>query len=85
MKTATRQEVFGLPHQEKLRLAQQLIASVTEIDEAKTFTDRERAILDERLREDEKTPAAAVPWPAVKRELGRSRETGGNFYVATPK
>ena len=74
MKSATRQEVFRLPPQEKLRLARQLIASAAQADESAPLSDRERTILDERLREDEENPAAAVPWPAVKRELKKSRQ-----------
>ena len=73
MKRTTIHEVFGLPAQERVRLAKELLQSVT--DESETpLTARERAILDERLADDEAHPQEGVTWATVRKRLRLRRK-----------
>ena len=66
------QKLLALDLQTRLELVQQLWDSI--IADANTEAELplsadERVLLDERLREDDENPDAAVPWAEVKARL----------------
>ena len=70
MKSSTLREVLALPVPARLRLAREILESVTE---EKTLTKREKAIPDKRIEEDERNPDEGQTWAEVKRTLRRAK------------
>jgi putative addiction module component (TIGR02574 family) len=71
MKEATLQEIFELPAKERVRLAKELLESVT-ADEGPPISAREKAILDERLAEDDLHPDGGLTWSQVSQRFSAS-------------
>ena len=70
------QKLLELDVETRLALVQQLWDSIVADANAGAelpLTADERALLDERLREDDENPDAAIPWAEVKARLHRER------------
>jgi putative addiction module component (TIGR02574 family) len=70
------QKLLELDLETRLSLVQQLWDSI--VEEAKAGAElplsaAESALLDERLREDDENPDAAIPWAEVKARLHRKQ------------
>ncbi len=70
------QKLLALDLQTRLELVQRLWDSI--IADANTEAElplsvEERVLLDERLREDDENPDAAIPWAEVKERLHRTQ------------
>ena len=69
-------DLLVLDVETRLVLVQKLWDSILEDARdgtAMPVSPQERALLDERLREDDDDPAAAVPWAEARAELLRER------------
>ena len=74
MATSDVQKLLELDLETRLELVQQLWDSI--VDDANAGAELplsadERAVLEERLREDDEDPGAAIPWAEVKARLHR--------------
>ncbi len=70
------QKLLELDLETRLALVQELWNSI--VDDANTGAELPlsvdaRALLDQRLREDDQDPGAAIPWADVKARLHRER------------
>jgi putative addiction module component (TIGR02574 family) len=70
------QKLLQLDLETRLALVQQLWDSI--VEDANTgavlpLSANERALLDERLRQDDEDPDAALPWAEVKARLHRDQ------------
>lgn len=73
MKAIRLSDVIELPVAERLKLVEAIWDSIAETPEALALTDAQRAELDRRLEEYEKSPHEGSPWSEVKdRILKRS-------------
>jgi putative addiction module component (TIGR02574 family) len=68
----TRDELLQLSPAERIQIAQDLWDSIGDDPDALTLTDRQRAILDERLAAYEADPNAGAPWAEVRGRIRRS-------------
>ena len=72
MSTLLLAEILELPVEERVRIAQAIWDSVSELPDPYPLSDREREELDRRLDAYRRNPEAVSPWPEVKaRILGR--------------
>lgn len=62
-------EIFELPAEERIELAQQLWDSVIEHPEALPLTDAQREELDRRWHAFQANPDEGEPWEALKKSL----------------
>ena len=76
MRRRTIYEVFGLSAKERVRLAKELLQSVTDENEPR-LTAHEQAILDERLADDEAHPDEGLSWAEVRKRLRPRRGSTG--------
>ena len=67
MKSTALREIFELPPGERIRLAKDLLESVT--DDGPELSERDKAILDERLAEEAAHPNDTVTWKEIKAGL----------------
>jgi len=66
---ANHADLFKLPAEERLQLAEELWESVAIEQEQSPVSDQVAQILRERWAEHEANPDSAVPWEEVKRRL----------------
>ena len=68
------QSLLALDLETRLALAQQLWDSIVDVAGPRELplSERERALLDERIREDEEDPNSAIPLAAAKARLHRA-------------
>jgi len=72
MSTLPLAEILELPVEERVRIAQAIWDSVSELPDPYPLSDREKEELDRRLEAYRRNPEAVSPWPEVKaRILGR--------------
>jgi len=76
MATADVQELLKLDLETRLQLVEELWNSI--VDDANAgasvpLSADDRALLDQRLREDDENPDAAIPWADAKASLHRER------------
>lgn len=64
-------EILSLTLPERIRLAQALWDSISEVPEALPLTEAERADLDRRLDAYYRDPGAGSPWEEVKERVRR--------------
>ena len=72
MATISKADLLKLDIAQRLELIEQLWDSI--VDEANTGTalplsEADRELLDQRLREDDEDPGAAIPWSEAKARL----------------
>jgi putative addiction module component (TIGR02574 family) len=76
MAIPTRAEIQKLDIETRLALIEELRESIADDQAAADhlpFTEAERALLDERLREHRENPSAARPWAEVRAEILKAR------------
>ena len=69
-------ELLALDVQTRLAIVQELWDSIVKDAQAGAelpISQRERELLDERLREDDEDPGAAIPWSEARERLFRKR------------
>jgi putative addiction module component (TIGR02574 family) len=69
------QQLLELDLETRLALVQQLWDSIVEDASAGAqlpLADHEHALLDERVREDDEDPGAAIPWAEARARLRRA-------------
>ncbi len=69
-------ELLALDVQTRLAIVQELWDSIVRDAQAGAelpITQRERELLDERLREDDENPEAAIPWSEARERLFHKR------------
>lgn len=64
-------EILELPVVERVKLAQALWDSVSELPEPFPLSEAEREKIDRRLEAYRRDPEAASPWPEVKERILR--------------
>lgn len=64
-------QILELPVTERVKIAQAIWDSVSELPEPFPLTDAERQELDHRLEAYRRDPAAASPWHEVKERILR--------------
>lgn len=69
MKSVVMKEIFELPPAEKIRLAKEILESIT--DNAPQLAEWQKKIIDERLTYAEKNPNATITWKEIKTGLKR--------------
>lgn len=69
MKPITLDEVLQLPVPERIRIVEAIWDSIADTPEAVELTDEQKAELDRRLENLEKTPSAGSPWPEVRERI----------------
>ena len=57
----------------RLALIAKLWDSIVEDSQALPLTERERELLEQRLKEDDDDPDAAIPWEVARADLVRPR------------
>ena len=68
-------DLFKLDIAQRLELIEQLWESIVEeatAGAALPLSDADRELLDQRLREDDEDPSAAIPWADAKARLRQS-------------
>ena len=65
-------EILELPVRERVKIAQAIWDSVSEVPDPFPLSDEEKALLDRRLEAYRRDPEAVSPWEDVKARLLRS-------------
>jgi putative addiction module component (TIGR02574 family) len=65
-------DLLALDVASRLELITKLWDSIVADSQALPITAHERALLEERLQEDDDDPAGAIPWEIVRADLLRS-------------
>ena len=66
-------KVLALPVEERIRIAQSIWDSVTEVPEAVEVTEEQREELNRRLDAYRDDPSAGSPWPEVRERILAAR------------
>jgi putative addiction module component (TIGR02574 family) len=69
MKPLTLDEVLQLPVPERIRIVEVIWDSIADTPEAVELTDEQKAELDRRLENLEKSPNAGAPWSEVRERI----------------
>jgi putative addiction module component (TIGR02574 family) len=73
MKPITLDEVLQLPVPERIRIVEAIWDSIADTPEALELTDEQKAELDRRLDEFERTPDAGSTWAEVRERVWRGK------------
>lgn len=71
MGTVQLAEILELPVEDRVKLAQAIWDSVSELPDPYPLSDREREELNRRLEAYRRNPQAVSPWPEVKQRILR--------------
>jgi putative addiction module component (TIGR02574 family) len=71
MSTLQLAEILELPVEERVKLAQAIWDSVSELPDPYPLSEREREELNRRLEAYRRNPLAVSPWPEVKQRILR--------------
>ena len=73
MKPITLDEVLQLPVPERIRIVEAIWDSIADAPEALELSDEQKAELDRRLEDFEKSPDVGAPWAEVRDRIWRGK------------
>jgi len=75
MRAQVMKEILKLPPPARLQLAQNIIQSVADEQDYAPLTEKERALLDSRIAEDERDPDGGLTLEELERSVSTPRKS----------